>query len=69
MTDKTDMDAYKQGLVEGRLLSLEQIANSHEQRMDKHESRLRTLEKAAYLLIGAVSIMQFLPEIKAFLAP
>lgn len=66
MTAKDESEAYKRGLLEGKIVAMEQMSALHSDRLDKHEARLRTLEKSAYLLIGAITIMQFAPEIKAF---
>lgn len=72
-TASEEMDSYKRGLLEGKMIAVEQMAAMHSDRLDKQDqklekqdARIRILERAHWLLIGAITIMQFGPEIKDF---
>lgn len=61
------MDDYQEGLRDGRIAALEKQAQSHSSRLDGHERRISAQERITYALLGAITLMQVLPAIKAFL--
>ncbi len=64
MTDHS----YEEGLRDGKIKALEEMVTRHDERLDKHENRIGTLEKVAYSLIGAIALMQFaVPVLQRFL--
>ena len=61
----TDVKTYEDGLIEGRVESLEKMTMEHKGRLDNHANRLRILERAMWVFLGAVVLVQILPDIKA----
>lgn len=59
MTNKT----YQDGLIEGRLLSLENMVGGHADRMDAHAKRLQLLERVFWTGLGIISFFQLLPMV------
>lgn len=62
MTEKS----YEDGIVEGKIQALEAIAATHDKRLNSHSSRLRYVERAVWLMLGAYLLVQFLPTLRAF---
>lgn len=63
----TDND-YESGLRDGRIKALEEMINHHDNRISNIESSVKLLEKVAYSVLGAVSIITIIPEIKLLLS-
>lgn len=68
-------DVYEDGLRDGKIEALEKMQSHQNQRLDvfgkqfeKCDARLRLQEKVVWGLIGAIALVQFLPELKIFLA-
>lgn len=59
MTDKT----YEDGLVEGRLAAVEHMQSSQNVRLDNHGQRISSLERAMWVVIGAIAALEFFPII------
>ena len=62
----TDHD-YDAGVRDGHIKAILETQRRHEDRLDKHESRLLIAERVLYLIIGAISLIELLPSIKAML--
>jgi len=60
MPDKT----YEDGLVEGRVMSLERMMVEHKGRLDNHSKRLSYLERAMWMLAGIVLFINAWPAIR-----
>jgi hypothetical protein len=60
-------EGLQAGLKEGRLLSLERTVVAHAKKHDSHEDRFKYLERIVWGLVGAIALIQILPEIKGFL--
>ena len=56
-----DSHSYEDGLREGRLVSLEITVKEQSKELDK-------LKIAIYMLYGAIALVQFLPEVRDFVA-
>ncbi len=63
MADQT----YEQGLVDGKLLAVEAILADHKIRIDGHSGRLRLLERALWIMLGVVAVVQFVPFFYRFI--
>lgn len=62
MSEKT----YEDGLVEGRLAAVEHMQTSQNMRLDNHAGRISALEKAMWLVIGAIAALEFFPIMASF---
>lgn len=58
------MKTYEDGLVEGRLQSLENITAAHKDRMDAHGGRLRLLERVVWAVGGVMVFIQLWPALQ-----
>lgn len=58
---------YEAGRRDGRIESLEQIQHSHSEKIVGLEKSLRVQERVVYGLIGAIGLIQMLPELKGIL--
>lgn len=56
---------YEDGITEGKIQALEQIASTHKERLDNHATRLRIVEKIVWGVLGIVAFLQILPVLKA----
>ena len=63
MEEKT----YEDGLVEGRLAAVEHMQSSQNLRLDNHSQRISALERAMWVVIGAIAALEFFPIIGALL--
>jgi hypothetical protein len=54
---------YEDGLVEGRILALENIAAQHTERLDSQSKRLRILEKVVWASGGIMVFLNTWPTI------
>jgi len=59
--------AYKEGLRDGKLESMERILLCHAQEINDLKSSVASLQKMNYALVGAVALMQFTPALRGFL--
>lgn len=70
MTD--DSKSYRDGLVDGRILALEEITaqlkDAHEKFQVHTNGRISNLEKMVWIASGTVLAVTLLPEIRALLA-
>ena len=69
-------EEYEDGLRDGKIEAIEKMQAHQNERLDvfgkqfeKCDARLRLQEKVVWGLIGAIALVQFLPEIKVLLAP
>ncbi len=67
-------EAYEDGLRDGKIEAIEQMQVHQNGRLDtfakqfeKCDARLRLQEKVVWGLIGAIALVQFLPELKKVL--
>lgn len=67
MAGKSDMKSYEDGLRDGKIEALEDVAASHKDRLDHHSSRLRMLERIIWALAGIVGFIEFWPKIQMFI--
>ena len=58
---------YQDGLRDGRLRALEEIAHRHHDRLDDHSARIRILERIAWILAGIIGFIQLWPTIERML--
>ena len=58
---------YDEGYRDGQIIALERMQEHQNARLDKHEARLASLERVAYIVIGSIALMQFLPAVQEFL--
>ena len=73
MSGATMTDEYREGLQDGKIEAIEQMQSIQNSRLDvfgkqfeKCDARLRLQEKVVWGLIGAIFLVQFLPELKLF---
>lgn len=59
MTDKT----YEQGVHDGKIEAIETTLARHSARMDNHSTRIRTMEKVMWMLMGAIFVINILPGV------
>lgn len=59
--------SYEDGVREGQFNSLKIIQAQHEVRLDKVETRVSTLERVAYIVLGAIALVQIAPALKGFM--
>lgn len=52
---------YEDGLVEGRLAAVEHMQSSQNLRLDNHSTRISSLERAMWVVIGAIAALEFFP--------
>lgn len=64
MTQKMQNKTYADGLTDGRLNSLEAIAENHSDRLDVHSNRLRKLERILWIAGGFVIAVQAIPAMQ-----
>jgi len=63
LTDKT----YENGLRDGRIVALEEIAGQHRDRLDSHSTRLRRMERIIWAGGGMIVLIQLIPELRMVL--
>lgn len=59
---------YLDGLLEGKVETIIKIQKVDEARLTSVESKVSTLEKASYSVLGAVALIQIYPAIQQFLS-
>lgn len=59
--------SYEDGLVEGKISSLEKMSIKHEGRMDSHSISIKNLEKLMYVAGGMAIAIQAIPAIQLVL--
>jgi hypothetical protein len=52
---------YAAGKREGKIDALKDQQILHASRLDKHDTRIATLEKTAYIVMGAILLLEFAP--------
>jgi hypothetical protein len=52
---------YEDGLVEGRLKAVENMQHGQNLRLDNHSIRISSLERAMWVVIGAIAALEFFP--------
>ena len=57
---------YEDGLRDGQIKNHEDQLLSHGKRLDTHNGRISTLEKAMYGVMLIVVFIEFFPQLKAF---
>tara|TARA_R110000796_G_scaffold52744_1_gene124196 strand:- start:12298 stop:12495 length:198 start_codon:yes stop_codon:yes gene_type:complete len=58
---------YAAGLRDGEINALKDRQILHASRLDKHENRIGTLEKTAYIVLGALLLLEFAPSLQKIL--
>jgi hypothetical protein len=61
-------EAYRRGLLEGRLSALEDRQQRSEIVQKEHAQRLTAQERITYSLLGALALIQVWPIIQGFVA-
>ena len=54
---------YEDGVVEGRLAAVEHMQTGQNVRLDNHGARISALERAMWVVIGAIAALEFFPVI------
>ena len=57
---------YEAGLRDGKIEAIEKMQAAQNNRLNHHDARLATLEKAAYIVLGTVLFIQFSPVLHDF---
>jgi len=58
---------YADGLRDGRILAVEDMQVTQNNRLTSHSGRITVLERVAWILAGATAVIQFAPAIRSFL--
>jgi hypothetical protein len=58
---------YAAGLRDGEINALKDRQTFHSSRLDKHDNRIATLEKTAYIFMGAIVLLEFAPTFQKIL--
>ena len=61
--------SYEDGILEGRLRTIEEAHKRVDIRMDDHEKRLTAQERITYALLGALALLQVWPALEVVLKP
>ncbi len=56
---------YEDGLRDGQIAALEEVASSHKDRLDNHANRLRTLERVIWMLAGVIAFVNLWPQLQS----
>jgi hypothetical protein len=59
-------EAYRRGLLEGRLSALEDRQSKSESVQKEHAQRLTAQERISYSLLGALALIQVWPLVSRF---
>jgi len=57
---------YQAGLRDGKIEAIEAMVAQHSKRLNGHEDRFVYLERIIWGLVGAIALMQFYPDLKAW---
>jgi len=60
-------EAYKEGLRDGRIESLERANEKAHSRLDAHEMRITAQERITYAILGAITLIQVWPAIQGMI--
>jgi hypothetical protein len=52
---------YEDGVVKGRLDAIEHMQTGQNLRLDNHAHRISSLERAMWVVIGAIAALEFFP--------
>ena len=52
---------YEEGVRDGEISTLKATQARHEDRLDSHSNRLRSMERISWLVIGGLVVLQALP--------
>jgi hypothetical protein len=52
---------YEDGVVQGRLSAVEHMQTGQNVRLDNHSTRISSLERAMWVVIGAIAALEFFP--------
>ncbi len=55
---------YEEGVRDGEISTLKATQARHEDRLDSHSKRLRSMERISWLVIGGLVVLQALPVIQ-----
>lgn len=58
---------YEDGLVEGRLAAVEHMQTGQNLRLDNHSQRISALERAMWVVIGAIAALEFFPVVASMI--
>lgn len=59
MTGRT----YEEGLRDGQIQAIEETIGGHNDRLNHHSGRLRTIERVIYIGLGGLYALQALPHL------
>jgi len=57
---------YDDGLRDGKIESVENMQVAQNVRLDGHDGKIATLEKAVYGVMAIIVFIEFLPQLKSF---
>jgi len=52
---------YEDGLIAGRMAAVEHMQTGQNLRLDNHSTRISALERAMWVVIGAIAALEFFP--------
>jgi hypothetical protein len=58
---------YEAGLRDGKIEALERVAREHDDRLEKHDARIRTQERVTWIITGIILFLQTWSSIDNFL--
>lgn len=58
---------YEQGVIDGKILAIEETLGHHNKRLNDHSGRIRGVEKLQWMILGALVIIELLPNIVTFI--
>lgn len=62
----TEEKTYEDGVVEGRLAAVEHMQTGQNLRLDGHSHRILSLERAMWIVVGAIAAIEFFPVMALF---
>ncbi len=62
----TDL-SYDDGLRDGKIQAIEHMQSLQNERLDDHASRLRVLERVAWITLGVIGFIQVWPTLERIL--
>ena len=62
------LKTYEDGVREGQIAALELIAARHDNRFEALENRINAVERIQWGILGAITLIEILPNLTAVLA-
>ena len=67
MSTSEEREAFERGKRDGEMHSMNQAVTRAHDRLDKHDVRMTALEKVMYAGMGAVVLLEVLPQLSLWL--